>query len=324
MMTEGSRETLADALLLRDRERIAVTYSPAQRTTVRGLVAAAAERTRAAALVLERHPTSALTLYREAARLLVTALLAAGAGAASADPGRGDDLSAALDALRARGLRPPVATDAFWAHLREDAGVAADHRARPESLALAEGGREAVAWLARLVEPRDVAELRFLRRTRLWVGGVATALVLASLGWLVAPRRNLALHKPVTVSGLAPEGASTPDGLTDGVIAGSYGVRTKASDAPWVQVDLKAPYLIDLVRIYNRGDEALEEGLPMTLQLSDNGRDFTDLETRNSTFGQTTPWTIKLEHRRGRYLRVRGLRGHFLALSELEAFGHRP
>jgi hypothetical protein len=112
--------------------------------------------------------------------------------------------------------------------------------------------------------------------------------------------------------------------LTDGVISGAtYGVHTDVSDAPWVQVDLLAVYALDKIKIYNRGDAFFDDGLPMTLQVSDNGVTFVDVETRTKLFGQTTPWVAKARGLKARFVRIRGARGKYVTLSELEVFG-RP
>ena len=115
-------------------------------------------------------------------------------------------------------------------------------------------------------------------------------------------------------------GSPPPAGLTDGVIEGApYGTSTQLGDAPWVEVDLGRVYHLDKIKIYNRGDGFGDDGLPMTLQVSENGVAYLEVETRSTTFEQTSPCKVaKGRGRAARYVRVRGARGKYVALSELE------
>ena len=116
---------------------------------------------------------------------------------------------------------------------------------------------------------------------------------------------------------------SPPSGFTDGIKSGAYGVETTVSAAPWVQVDLEGLYAVGTVKIYNRGDTAFDAGLPMTLQLSENGRDFVDVDTRATSFSQAKPWVTKTQNRVCRYVRVCATPGHYIALAEIEVFGRK-
>jgi hypothetical protein len=181
-----------------------------------------------------------------------------------------------------------------------------------------------VRWLATLVEPRGGAELRFSRWTRVGTASVALVAFVAFALTSLFGKENLALHKPTGMSAMHPGSGAAPGGLTDGVITGApYGIHSAVGDAPWVQTDLLAVYLLDTVKIYNRGDAFFDEGLPMTLQLSLDGAHYVDVETRTKPFTQTAPWVAKLHGTPGRFVRVRGTRGKYVTLSELEAFG-RP
>jgi hypothetical protein len=152
------------------------------------------------------------------------------------------------------------------------------------------------------------------------------AALIALLLWastkLVSPT-NIALRKPVTVSSVHPAATSPPAGLTDGVTSGSYGVHTNREDAPWVQVDLGEVYRINKVKIYNRGDGWFDDGLPMTLQFSENGTDFAEVDKRTTNFGQLIPWTFDAQKKTARFLRVTGAKGTYVSLSELEVFGRK-
>jgi hypothetical protein len=154
----------------------------------------------------------------------------------------------------------------------------------------------------------------------LGAGLAAVALLVWAASGLLS-NENVALHKPVTTSGVHPNATSPPSGLTDGVTTGApYGVHTTTGDNPWVQVDLLGVHKIRKVKIYNRGVGWFDDGLPMTLQVSENGVVFTDVETRRTSFSQKSPWIAKVGGKRARYIRVRGTPGKYVTLSELEAF----
>jgi hypothetical protein len=314
--------SLREALLLADAERTASGYSSEAREAVRALARAGAERARVAVRALDDGAAaSALALFREAALLHLEACVRGTAREALPAPMDAAEVVARFRALPPRRPPPrgPAEVEAFLADVAEGAPAA------PRGTAVeAETARALVRWLATLVEPRGVSELRFLRRLRTGAAGVlALALVVWAAGGLLGGE-NIALHKPVTVSGVHPNSGAKPGGLTDGVISGApYGVHTNVGDASWAQVDLLRVYLIDKVKIYNRGDGFFEDGLPMTLQLSEDGATFIDVVTRTTSFGQTSPWVAKGRGRPARYVRIRAARGKYVALSELEVFG-RP
>src|SRR6185369_14414810 len=104
---------------------------------------------------------------------------------------------------------------------------------------------------------------------------------------------------------------------------GAYGIETTVSDDPWVQVDLERLHKIYTVKVYNRGDTAFDAGLPCTLQCSENGREFVDLDKRVNVFSQAQPWVVKPRGRACRYVRVRADKGKYIALSEIEVFGRK-
>jgi hypothetical protein len=87
-----------------------------------------------------------------------------------------------------------------------------------------------------------------------------------------------------------------------------------------VSVDLQRVYVINKIKVYNRTDGWFDQGLPLTLQLSVNGTDFVDIGKLTTTFSQTAPWTIKVANKLGRWVRINGGAGKYLALAELEVF----
>jgi len=321
-LRERSRAMVADALLLAGSERTAASYPPALRDDMRALHRAAGIQARAADLLGDGNAPSALELYREAAVLYIAAFVTVRSGAGMDGP-----LEAREVIARFRALSPvpgaPRELDSFLDELSGDVGAVWPRPSGFAEDARADRARRLVAWLSGLVEPRGVKEIRFARWLRVGVAAAAATVGLAALAWALLSRENVALHKPVTMSAPHPDATFAPGGLTDGVRSESFGVHTSVSEMPWVQVDLLATYLLDTVKVYNRGDSAFDAGLPMTLQLSQNGRDFVDVATRTTHFSQKSPWTIKLPRQPARFVRVRGGRGRYVALSELEAFGEK-
>jgi F5/8 type C domain len=316
---------MVEAFLLRGRERIAAGTRPAARDAIRDLCRAATDRARVADDLDEGHAGSALALYGEAALLYAAAAVAARTGEAIGAPLRADEVLARFRALGVddapMGARAEA--ESFLVGLSNADVLVADRLDAAGRIALCDRARRIIRWLAGLVEPRDVAEIVFVRRVRLGVLAVAgISLLVFVLTSLLSPV-NVALHKPVSISASHPESVSPPSGLTDGIKSGSYGAETTVSDAPWIEVDLLGLYAVDTVKVYNRGDTAFDAGLPMTLQCSANDRDFVDLETRATAFSQTRPWIAKTHGRLCRYVRIRGARGRYVALTELEVFGRK-
>jgi hypothetical protein len=322
---------LWDAFLLESAERRATACAPSAREDVRALARLGRDRAEAADRLLEPHTAGALTLYRDAAVLLMAGFVAARTGEAPRAPLRGDEV---LERFLALEPAPTLGGDAplraaFLDGVRTPDAVGADRLPAEAALRLAETARTIVRALANLVEPRSLPEIRFTRKARLMALG---ALVVLPLFWgavlLAARRTNLALHKPVTASSVLPDALSPPSGLTDGVTHGAYGAHTdlgRDGAPPWLMVDLEGTYVVDSFKVYNRGDSALQASLPLTLQVSEDGTNFTDVGTRTIYFGQDMPWRLDpLKPQRARYVRVLGQPGKYVVLSELKVFGRRP
>jgi hypothetical protein len=312
-----------DGFLLRDRQRLAEDCAAAARDDVRELALAGRTRAEVAERLLEGHFTSALTLYRESAVFYLAAVVAARTGTAPPDPLQGDDVLERVEELGVS-LDGAPARAGFLEQVRAPDPRAVDRLSPAQAAEIARAGRLIVRDVAALVEPRGPDEIRLLGRARV----AALALVaLALIVWFVIGRLrtpNVALHKPVALSGVHPSAVFPPDGLTDGVTGGSYGVHTNISELPWVSVDLQTVHVINKVKVYNRGDGWFDDGLPLTVQLSVNGKDFVDVGTKTTTFSQVAPWTLTVAHKPARWVRVRGGAGKYLALSELEVFADRP
>jgi len=315
-----------DAFLLRGGERLATSYPEVGHAKLRAFVLAGRERAGVADDLVESHAASALTLYREAALLYMAAYVTGAPGAPLREPLDPGEVTERFQArLQSTGDGPsPEALAAFVDSLRAVDLLALDRIATVEAITRSQTARALVSWLGTLVEPRTVREVKFERRVRVGVVGVVALALLVAAVSAAFSGENIALHKPVSVSGQHPNTTSPPSGLTDGITSGTYGVHTNSCDLPFVQVDLQDVYAIDKVKVYNRGDGWFDDGLPFTLQFSEDGRSFTDVEVRSKSFGQVIPWTADGGKRHARYVRIHGGKGRYVTLSELEVFGKKP
>jgi hypothetical protein len=319
-----SRAPLFDTFLLAGAERKVASYPQGRRDKMKELFAAAELRRRATGELFEG-PAASLALFREAALLYMAAFVAVAPDGELREPLRPAEVLAQFEKLD-KELACPCSKndlDAFFELLVEADPLALDRLAPSEASERARSIPVIVTWLRDLNEPRTVGQIRRQRYARI---ASFSFILLGTLGWgvnaLVAPK-NIALQKPVTMSSMYPGVTSNPLGLTDGITSGAYAVHTNKEEKPWVQVDLGEVYRIDKVKVYNRGDGWFDEGLPMTLELSENGVDFTEAETRTKSFGQWIPWTAKVGKKKGRFVRVRGNRGAYVTLSEIEVFGNK-
>jgi F5/8 type C domain len=87
----------------------------------------------------------------------------------------------------------------------------------------------------------------------------------------------------------------------------------------WVTVDLEAVRPISTIKIFNRADGWLDDGLPLRLELSQDDQRWTEVERRTTSFSATAPWVATLQAARARYVRVAS--DKYVALTEIEIFG---
>lgn len=184
-------------------------------------------------------------------------------------------------------------------------------------------------WLLRSTDTRSVANIRWLRRGRFAAVGllIMLALVVKLVDAFSTP--NVALGKAVSLSSLAlqsPPGAA----LVDGIESGRHPPSSKKADfvvtnqqpQPFALIDLGRTYSIKEIRVFNRADDNFDDGLPYTVELSNDGSVYVPLDVRSTHFGSgilDRPWSIDGRHTAARFVRVRCVKQ--LALSEVEVFG---
>jgi F5/8 type C domain-containing protein len=309
-----------DAFLLRDAEEAVAVRSLAQREHIARHYRAARRLLRTADRLDEPDDAfAALILYRQCSILLVAALVK----------------------IREAGLTPDLSPAGAWRDLQStlptESIVMADHWAvlqkllvggepmaldalDPEELrSFREGARAAVARLGAFVDPRSLAEVRVTRYVRVGIAAVVVALGLFLIVHWVAAPRDLAFYKPAIASSQWP-GSPLAAGIDNGKIEASYGVHTQVEEWPWVMIDLGSVQTIHEVRVYNRGDGYFDEGLPLLLQFSSDGKLWIEIARRTTPYTQADPWVARVGGSRARYLRVQIPRHGYVALSEIEVF----
>jgi hypothetical protein len=171
--------------------------------------------------------------------------------------------------------------------------------------------------LGSLLYPATEAEVQRLRaRRRIAVGSILAIAALTTGLWVVAPR-NLARGKPVTASSIR---FGTPQALVNGAIEwGTFGLHTGGGRA-WATIDLEDFFSLSSAEIFGRGDGHVEAGLPLAVDLSDDGVTFRPAGSCTDIFTQATPCVVNLDHQRARFVRVAASE---IVLSEVEVFGSR-
>jgi hypothetical protein len=311
------KNVVRDTFLLERAERIASSYPASEQNHMRELFSIGVQRLSAAADLSDNHPVAAPILYREAAVAFIGSILASRGESTEL---RASDARHAFERLDQ--LEPPLEG------APPDFGEARRLLTSDNPFVFDQLGDElpakvgqvasAVTWLQDTIEPRPVSQIRRSRILRLTVIG---ACVLAVIVWgimsLFSPK-NIALHKPVTASSVHPSSTAPQGGLTDGSTSTAYGVHTAIEANPWVRVDLLDVYPIEKIKIYNRTDGYFDDGLPLTLELSENGVDYASVDRRAGTF--SSPWVYAANGRKARYIQINGAPGKYVALGELEVY----
>jgi hypothetical protein len=313
-----------DAFLLKGAERAVQALTPEQHAKIRKYCDAALRRASVANdLSDERNVAVAFVLYREAVGLLATAVLASRSAATEVE---GQPAIRALDTLgelAAAGEIPPLPTELQTAKtiLATGEPLGFDRVPAEDLLAKRAAVETTIGWLRGRLEPRTLREIRATRVLRLV--GVAAIALLALVMLVVRLNRpvNIALAKPVTVSERHPVGVCPADnsGATNGEIESNYGIHTNTAvpgAIAWVMVDLLAPHKVDKVKVYNRADGWFDDGLPLSLDFSEDGVTFNEVSRRAESFSARSPWIFEAQGAKTRYVRVRS--GKYVALTEIE------
>jgi hypothetical protein len=327
-MPQSAYEMVREFFLLAAREKAARVSTPEQTRRATALLAGASALSCAGEDLADAvQAAPAIVLFREAAHLLLAALLVEQGEEATQEEGDRADLQVTFARLVEAGKVPPPPPDVvealrFVANPRcwEAVAAPAAEQARTKDTL-----EEAIRWLRQRLRVSALPAIRLARFLRIAaVGGV----VLASFAWLIVwflTPRNLALHRPVRSSSVNPKSVAPADGsgLVNGVRESNYGIHTDSEDSPWVMIDLQGSYAISDIEVYNRRDGWFDEGLPLVLELSQDGVSFTEVSRRTETFSQAVPWKYTGTGVRARYVRVRAPHRGYISLAEIEVHGKR-
>jgi hypothetical protein len=250
---------------------------------------------------------TALVLYRSALRLLVY-----------------DRELQASSAATAPGQVPPAraeeqaASPALTAVLAENGEARLATLSRPERESLLVELRNAAQRLAdaRLGDVLRERRLRWARRFRLLALGSVLALGLFCL-WRLANPQNLALNRPVVTSSRDPTWGVPPRQLVDGDQL-NVGFHTTNEANATATIDLGEVESLDAIEIFNRPDCCQDRAVPLSVQLSSDGKNYVTVEHRVRVFYR---WRIELPSgTRARFVRVKHEASGFFHLSEIEVF----
>ena len=81
-------------------------------------------------------------------------------------------------------------------------------------------------------------------------------------------------------------------------------------------VDLEDVHPLSTIKVFNRADGWFDEGLPLRLELSEDGQQWKEVERRPTHFSATDPWVVKPHGASARYVRVAS--DNYVALTEME------
>jgi hypothetical protein len=262
---------------------------------------------------------AALVLYRQCAVLMAAALAKSTDSRTTPDLGPDGAWLELRSTLSRESIVVPDHLAVFEKLLVGGDPKALDALDPEELLVLRDDARAAVAWLTAFVDPRSLQQVRTARYVRVAIASMAVGLGLfLSARWVAAPR-DLALHKPAIASSQWP-GSPPAAGVDNGQIEASFGVHTKVEEWPWVMIDLGNLRSIREVRVYNRGDAYFDEGLPLVLEFSSDGKTWIEVARRTTPYSQSNPWVATTHGSPGRYVRVQVPRHGYIALSEIEVF----
>jgi hypothetical protein len=260
--------------------------------------------------------SAALILYRSAA------LLFAQAHAARQAP-RADDLPAA-DSAQVQQTRAALAALPTEQRALIEQGLAATGEASLARLPDAERplalkGMRAIAQAlgdSLEVEALQVRRIRAMQRTRV---GLVAALLLGAVLWTVVKltwHPNLARGKAVVVTSAERGVRARPRALVDGNRR-NLGFHTEKRQAQSATIDLGEVKVIHSVEVYNRVDCCRARAVPLRLELSLDGVEYTTIER------QTTPflsWKVKVPEVPARFVRLSHEGNTFFHLAEVEVY----
>jgi F5/8 type C domain len=282
---------------------------------------AARERLRAADLLWAKGKAApALGLYRDATLLFGDAFVAAEAleaGGSAAQDSRFAELTRFLSPSTHRDAEAPESLARLGALVAADE-LELGRLSGPEGSSEVSEFARAVHWLAERLDLRTPLSIQLHRASRV---GIALAILAVLLSVIVAwafPPVDLALNKPVRASSHAYD--TMPEGAVDGIRYGQLGFHSANDATPWLIVDLGRVTTVREVKVVGRAECCYDQAIPLAVEVSQDGKAFTEIARRTEPFTQYEPWVVRPGPTRARYIRLRTLRHSYLVLSELEVY----
>jgi hypothetical protein len=176
----------------------------------------------------------------------------------------------------------------------------------------------------RLAEPLELEAHRlgralFARWSRILVVALVLVLTVYFSGKALNKKfgkPNVALGATVTISSQFPGQGTDHALLVDGD-PDTLGFHTLESGQNWVILDLGKVKKFDKIVVYNRPDGYEERAVPLKVEVSVDGQNYTQIAERKETFDKWSQKGLKAE---GRYVRLKNNPGQFFHLAEIELY----
>ena len=159
----------------------------------------------------------------------------------------------------------------------------------------------------------DALLRRVVRTTSFAFVVAVVAIVVVVGGTRVLSGPNLAEGKPWRASSTY-RGFSPADGMCDKRKTAIF-FHTNREQDPWVEIDLGQPTSIHRVDIRNRRDCCRDRTFPLTIEVSTDGTQWTEVGTQTEPFSR---WTLEFAPIPARYVRARARKRTFLHLEGFE------
>ena len=147
----------------------------------------------------------------------------------------------------------------------------------------------------RLEAPARAAErAKALRLTKVAALFLLGVVVLVAGVWRLVVPPDLALTATMTTSSSLKQCVNPGDG-------GSAVFHTRLQKNPWVMYDLGEEHELRLVKVHNRSDCCFERAVPLILETSNDGKNWTEQARRSEVF---LTWSAEI-NAKARYVRLR-------------------
>jgi hypothetical protein len=142
---------------------------------------------------------------------------------------------------------------------------------------------------------------------------IAVIVPVLALIWFWPPKVDLAKGTPWRVSSIGTE--CHPEKSDCGGVKTDILFHTRLEKDPWVEYDFGSPVEFSSLTILNRSDYGPERAVPLVVEVSNDGKSFTEVVRRADPFAT---WKPSFTRQRARYLRLRVARESILHLEAVK------